>query len=155
MPDGQNQGPPSAPKAAPAAALGRERMLATMDEAIAARARGDKEAMRGFLAPGATFRIAGESDRDALLPAGPALAREVLDGLVDLVRFHEVERLDTIVEGNRAAVRWRIDVSIGGGPVTTTEVFDLWTFDGEGRVTDLLQFIDTALLASLMAQAKG
>jgi ketosteroid isomerase-like protein len=130
-------------------ALSRERIVETVEGGLAARARGDKEAMRAFLAPGATFRIAGDRNAFGLVPAGPAEARDVLGDLVDLIQFHDHERLDTIVEGNRAAIRWRIDFSIAGGPVTPTEIFDLWTFDEEGRIADLLQFVDTGLLAQM------
>jgi hypothetical protein len=27
-----------------------------------------------------------------------------------------------------------------------------WTFDGEGRITDLVQFVDTALLTRMLAE---
>lgn len=128
----------------------RDKILATLDGGLAARARGDKEAMTAFLAPGATFRIAGDRAAFGLLQSGPAQARDVLGELVDLIQFHDHERLDTIVEGNRAAVRWRIDFSIAGGPVETTEIFDLWTFDEEARIADLVQFVDTALLARML-----
>jgi ketosteroid isomerase-like protein len=141
MPDGQNQGPD------------RARILETVDGGLAARTRGDKEAMRAFLAPGATFRIAGDRTAFGAVPAGPAEARDVLGELVDLIQFHAYERLDTIVEGNRAAIRWRIDFSIGGGPVTPTEVLDLWTFDQQGRIADLVQFVDTGLLARMAPAA--
>jgi ketosteroid isomerase-like protein len=127
----------------------RDQILATLDGGLAARARGDKEAMAAFLAPGATFRIAGDRSAFKSVPGGPTLARDVLGELVDLIHFHDHERLDTIIDGNRAAVRWRIDFSIAGGPVATTEVFDLWTFDEQARIADLVQFVDTALLARM------
>ena len=127
--------------------LDRARILDLMDSALEARASGDTEAMRAFLAPGATFRIAGEAADDAFLPAGPTRAADVLEGIVERIRFHDWERLDAIVEGNRVAARLRIDFSIDGGPVTPTETLDLWTFDDDGRITDILQFVDTALLA--------
>lgn len=128
----------------------RDLILATLDGGLAARARGDKEAMAAFLAPGATFRIAGDRGAFGLLQAGPAQARDVLGELVDLIRFHDYERLDTVVEGDRAAVRWRIDFSIAGGPVATTEILDLWRFDEEARIVDLVQFVDTALLVRML-----
>ncbi|HYG47309.1 MAG TPA: nuclear transport factor 2 family protein [Allosphingosinicella sp.] len=128
----------------------RDKILATLDGGLAARARGDKAAMAAFLAPGATFRIAGDRSAFGQVRPGPARARDVLGDLVDLISFHDYERLDTIVEGDRAAVRWRIDFSIGGGPVATTEILDLWTFDEEGRIADLVQFVDTALLERML-----
>ena len=127
--------------------LDRARILDLMDSALDARARGDTDAMAGFLAQGATFRIAADPGAQSALPAAPTKAADVMHGIVELIRFHRWERLDTLVEGNRVAARLSIDFSIGGGPVTTTETLDLWTFDDEGRITDILQFVDTALLA--------
>ena len=132
--------------------LDRAQILEIMNRALEARARGDTEAMAGFLAPGATFRIAGEQSDDAFLPAAPTRAADVLDGIVERIRFHDWERLDAVVEGNRIAARLRIDFSIDGGPVTPTETLDLWTFDDDGRITDILQFVDTALLARRLGE---
>ncbi|HEX8364632.1 MAG TPA: nuclear transport factor 2 family protein [Allosphingosinicella sp.] len=153
MPDGQNRGPDIAGAAAaprPDGGPGRERMLATIDAALAARSRGDKGEVARYLAPGALFRIAGNSSLYGAFPAGPGEAQATVAELIDRVRFHDHERLDAIVEGNRAACRWRIDFSIDDGPIGTTELCDLWTFDAEGRVTELVQFVDTALLVRMV-----
>lgn len=128
----------------------RTRILETIDAALAARTREDKEEVARYLAPGARFRIAGDPAQYPGFPVGPADAGEAVAELIDRVRFHNLERLDAVVEGNRAACRWRIDVSLGDGPVVPTEVCDLWTFDEDGRITDLVQFVDTALLARLL-----
>ena len=110
MPDGQNQGPPAAAQAG--ASLGRDRILETIDAALAARTSGDKQAVAGFFAPGAGFRIAGDRAALGAFPAGPGEAMPTVAALIDRVRFDEVERLDAIVEGNRAACRWRIAFSM-------------------------------------------
>lgn len=128
----------------------RNRILATIDAALAARARGQKDAVETYFAPGAQFRLAGDKALYGTFPAGPAGATEAVGELIELIRFHHHERLDAIVEGNRAACRWRIDFSLRGGPVATTELCDLWTFDEQGRVTELVQFLDTALLAKML-----
>jgi hypothetical protein len=109
------------PRDADGEASSRERMLATIDAPLDARTRGDKEAVAAFLAPGAGFRIAGDRSLYGPFPAGPAEARPTVAELIDRVRFHSCERIDAIVEDNRAACRWRIDISIGGGPVGTTK----------------------------------
>jgi hypothetical protein len=147
MPDGQNQGPDTA-KGGAAAPLGRERILATVDAALAARTAG--EAVAHFFAPGAKFRIAGEPSLYGDFPAGPGDAVPTVAGLMQRVAFDSCERIDAIVEGNRAACRWIIHFSIDGGPAATTEVCDLWTFDEEGRIAELVQFVDSALLVRML-----
>lgn len=41
-------------------------------------------------------------------------------------------------------------MSVDGKPPVTTEICDLWEFDEDGRMTSLVQFIDTALLRKLL-----
>jgi len=135
--------------------IDRARMLAAIDAALAARTRGDKSEVAARLAPDARFRIAGDRNALGAFPVGPGEAMPTIAELIDRVGFHDCERLDAIVEGNRAACRWRIRFSIDDGPAGTTEVCDLWTFDEEGRVTDLVQFLDTALLANMLAERGG
>ena len=130
----------------------RDRILAAIDKAYADRKAGDTEALAGFWAPGATFRIAGE---ESLLPdlcIGTEAAGEAVAGLIELIRFHDYRRLDALVDERRAALRWEIDCSIGGGPVYRTEVAEIWEFDDELRAASLLQFVDTAQLARMLAE---
>lgn len=131
----------------------RDRILAAIDEAYAARTRGDKEALARFWAPDATFRLAGEGSLLDPLPKGAAAAGPAVGELIDLIRFHDYRRLEAVVEGSRAALRWRISCSIDGGPVETTEISEFWEFDEEGRATSLLQFVDTALLAEMLRRS--
>ena len=146
MPDGQNQGPPAAK--GEAGAPDRERILRIVDAALAERTKGKDVAH--FFAPQARFRIAGEPGLYGDFPTGPGEAVPTVAELMQRVRFHACERIDAIVEGNRAACRWRIDFSIDDGPAATTELCDLWTFDEEGRIAELVQFVDSALLARML-----
>jgi ketosteroid isomerase-like protein len=126
--------------------LDRETVLKTIDAAYAARASGDKDAVNRFWASGANFRLAGEP---SLLPTFPAAEEDPVQAvakLVELVSFHGHERIDAVVEGNNAAVRWRATLSIKGHEPITTELYDLWKLDDEGKVISLVQFADTALL---------
>ena len=102
--------------------------------------------MAAYLAPGAHFRIAGDASLLAGFPAGPDDAQSAISQLIDRVKLHNRERLDTVIEGNNAAVRWRTAPSVDGKLPVTTEMCDLWSFDEQGRATSLLQFIDTGLL---------
>jgi len=133
----------------------RDQLLRTIDDAYAARMRGDGEALGALFAPSATFRFGGDptlvQSEAPLAPGevGPAVAR-----LIELFRFHELERVDAVVEGNSVAVHSRFRVSTGGGEPVESELYDLWKFDEAGRVTSLLQFADTALMRHMLQGAK-
>jgi len=130
--------------------IDRAQILDSIDRGYQARARGDKEGVAPIWAPGATYRLCGEASLVPSFPCGPAAAGETVDSLIDLISFQSYERLETIVEGNRAAIRWRVDFSIQDGPSGTTELADFWEFDDEGRATSLIQFLDTAKLGEML-----
>ncbi|RYD81221.1 MAG: nuclear transport factor 2 family protein, partial [Sphingomonadales bacterium] len=113
--------------------LDRDRMLAAIDDAYARRAAGDKAGLASSWAPGATFQLVGDAALLAAVPIGPAGAAEAVEQLIDMIRFHAFERLNAVVEGNQAAVRWRITASVLGGEPVESELFDLWTFDDQYR----------------------
>lgn len=127
-------------------------MLAIVDSALAARTAGEDVAH--VFAPEATFRIAGDSTLWGDFPAGPGEAVPTVAQLMSRVSFNSCTRVDAIVEGNRAACRWQIRFSIDGSEEATTEVCDWWTFDEEGRIADLLQFIDSALLVRMLGNGR-
>ena len=129
----------------------REEFVRKIDEAYAHRVAGHKEALGAMMAPDATFRIAGES---LPLPGVPTqgLAAMKLAGLIDNFQFHKVERLDAIVEGDKAAVRSRVVLSSEDRPETTAELYDLWTMGPDGKFTSLTQFCDAALIAWLISR---
>lgn len=129
----------------------RDRILDTIDQAYAARAAGDFEAMARFWEPHATYRLAGEAALLPAVPVGPADAVEAVRTLIDLFDFHRFERVSSVVEGNRAAVHWRVTVSNNGGDPVEAELYDLWQFSENGRATSLLQFTDTALIVRMLA----
>ena len=130
--------------------MDRAQVLQQIEATYEARISGDKEGVAAHLAPGANFRIAGDASLLSGFPAGPEAAQSAIGQLIDRVQFHSHERLDTVIEGNNAAVHWRTTLSVDGKPPVTTEMCDLWRFDDEGRATSLLQFIDTGLLRQLL-----
>jgi len=134
--------------------LERAEILNIIDEAYASRARGDLAGVARFLAPGAKFRIAG--DHAALtsfsaVPGGAAGAEAAVAALMNTFDFLEHERVNVVVEGGKAAVHWRVLVQAGDKEPVPTELFDLWTFNDEGKIVSFLQFADTAMVARLMA----
>src|SRR5580658_959356 len=132
----------------------RRAMLRTIDLLYARRVKGDKAGIAELLAPGATFRIAGDSLPIPGVPPGEGPADRKIAELIDAFAFRKVERLDSLVDGDRVAVRSRAYISptVGGGEITA-ELYDLWTFGPDGKVTSGLQFADAALIARLLAMA--
>lgn len=130
----------------------RERVLEIIDAAYAARLRGDAEAVAQIWAEGATFELAGERSLLEGLPnAGSGAAEPTVAGLIALVEFIAVERLETLVEGLRAATLSRIAMSFGGREPVTMLVHHLWHLDEDGKVRSLLEFTDTAKATAEMA----
>jgi ketosteroid isomerase-like protein len=130
--------------------LDREATLEIVDRGFATRARGDKAALNAMLAPGATYALNADAGLLPGYPVGPVDAAGALSELIDQFTFHEFERLDAIVEGDKAAIRWRVSVSRGDGPREVTQIFELWTFDASGKVVSLVDFADTGLIARLL-----
>ena len=131
--------------------LDRAAVLKTIDEAYDARRRGDKAALAGYWAPDAVFRIGGGLPALAAFSKAKGSAKGVVDEMIDLVTFHELHREEALVDGLKAAVRWRVVLSAKGGERAETELYDLFEFDTDGKVASLVQFGDTALIAKLLA----
>jgi len=126
--------------------MDRATVLQTIDAAYAARQRGDIAEVLSFLSPGATFRMAGVSP-------GPEDAAASIAQLIDQFHFAEFERLDAVIDGDRVAVHARVKTATGGGRYLESELLDLWRFGPDGKVTEIVEFADTGLIATMLATA--
>ena len=121
--------------------------------AYAARAAKDLDAIATIFKPDASFHIVGSP---ATFPAagqavGEAQLRAAIGSLIQTFDFLDQKMLTSVIEDNKAAVHWRVRVKHNpSGKTFETELLDVWTVDG-GRVASLVQFCDTALVASVMA----
>jgi ketosteroid isomerase-like protein len=126
-----------------------------VQDAYAARKAKDLDAIASMFTPNATFRLAGSPAAfpGAVRAQGEVELRASVGALIKAFDFLEQQMLMSVVEGNKAAVHWRVRLRHNPtGEVHETELFDLWTIEG-GRVASLVQFCDTALAAQLMARA--
>lgn len=122
-----------------------------LDALYDARLREDAAAMALLWGPGGTIRLAGDgSVRPARVPADELVLTEVLGAFAETFRWHTAERISTIIEDDRAAVRTRVRLSHGDGAPVDTELMDDWRFDAEGRAVSLVEFVDTALIGKLL-----
>jgi ketosteroid isomerase-like protein len=129
----------------------RDEVLAIIDDAYATRMRGDAEALAGLWAEGATFEIAGDASLIEAMPgAYPSPGQPALEKLMQVVAMTRVERLQALVEGTRAAILSRAELAFPGQAPFETLLYDLWELDEAGKVRSMLQFADTARIASEM-----
>jgi ketosteroid isomerase-like protein len=129
-------------------------VLETIERFWRARVEGDKPAVLSFLSDDATYEMVGAGAFTDPVTVGPsAVAEKAADRLIDDFRFHRLEQLATVVEGRKAAVVNRLEVSFRGGAPVTTDVCDLWEFDEAGKVRSLRQFVDTRLVHGMLGGA--
>lgn len=135
----------------------RDQVLAVIDDAYAARAANDGPALSRIWAEGATFEIAGEASLLEHFPGstGPEDSEPAVEALMRFVAMSNVERLQAVVEGLKAATLTRATISFAGQEPFETLLFDLWELDPAGKVRSLHQFVDTARVAKEMRTMAG
>jgi len=133
--------------------LSREDALKTIEEAYAARMRGDKEGLARYWAEGARFRIAADANYLPDLPLQAEHAMTAISELIDKFQFSDLQRLEAVVEDNKVAVRWALNVSYEGSGPVRTELMDLIHLDDDGKIQSFVQFADTAQIKGMAAAA--
>lgn len=131
--------------------IDREDALQLIDEAYAARGRGDKTALARYFAPGARFRLAADENFLRDLPIETDSAIGAVSELIDRFTFSDLQRLDALMEDNKLAIRWAAKVTFAGKPPVRTEFMDFIILDDDGRIQSFVQFADTAQIRGLMA----
>jgi ketosteroid isomerase-like protein len=112
------------------------------------------ELMSAFHAE-AVFRIAG--DKDVVAVAQPIEGHGNIHGAMqDFIKtftFSDREIISMIFQDDRAAVHSRIKVRfVPSGMTSTTDLLDLFTFR-DGKIVELVEFADTALINGMLASA--
>lgn len=108
----------------------------------AARVEGRLDSLCSLFAADARFRIAGASDGKpiAIVATGAGEIRPWLQVLLKTFRLSNHEILSTIIDGERAAVNWRVDIhSKVTGAVVATELVDLIEVR-EAQITSYREF---------------
>ncbi len=132
--------------------LTKDRILSTIDAIYAARVAGDTALAISFWTADATFQLVGDATLMHAMPVTPQSAHTSIGQMIDTFTFHSVERIDAIVEGNRAGVVLRVNVSVLGEAPRETLIYDLWDLDDNGHVKSLMEFADTAAVAQMLAK---
>ena len=120
---------------------------ALIETLYAARVDGDMEALGQVFAEHATFQIAGspEASMVATLAEGRDNVLALIQTMVDSFTIENFAILDRVIDGGKAAVRWRADIhQVAAGRTYTTELADFLEIE-DGRVVSFVEFLDTAL----------
>lgn len=132
--------------------LDRDAILDIIDEAYAARVRGDKDALARCWAEDAHFKIAGDPAPFKSLTFETDEPMNAIGDLIDRFEFSELTRVGSVVEGRQAAIRWEVTVRTKGHEPIRTELMDLIGLGDDGRITSFVQFADTASILALLQE---
>jgi ketosteroid isomerase-like protein len=132
----------------------RQAIRALIDRAYEARANEDIEAVMELFHPNGKFEIAGSNK--LTIAAGTAHGheelRKTLSGLIANFEFVQRELVNMVVdeENEQTAVQSRVTLRFIPKDLTaTTDLLDLWKFEN-GKIVELIEFADTALVNDLM-----
>jgi ketosteroid isomerase-like protein len=131
----------------------REAMIDTLYRAYDARGKGDIEGLMAAFHPNAVFELKGEKELVEIAGAvqGHANLRAAMTGFIETFEFVKRDIVDAIVEGDRAVVHSRVEIRfIPRDVVVTTHILDTFRFE-DGKITELVEFADTALIKSLVS----
>ena len=120
----------------------------------AARVAGDVDAIVCLMAPDVDFALAGDPIASPVAGRlrGSDRLRVQLAQLVQGFTFNSYDIVTLVVEGSRAAVRARANITSAiTGATVDMELADFIEAEG-GRAVSFVQFCDTALAAKLAAK---
>lgn len=130
----------------------REIVKALLDRAYEARSKGDIEGVMAVFALNVKFIIAGAKEVTSVAGSveGHEKLRPAITQLISSFELLERDILSVVIEGGSAAVHSRVKLRfIPKDKTMTTEMLDLWKTEN-GKVSELVEFVDTALLNDLM-----
>ncbi|SRR5713101_3704512 len=130
----------------------RDAIMETIMRAYKAREEGNIDDLMAAFHPNAVFELKG--DKGVLEVAGAveghSNVRAALSQFIENFQFKKRDILDVIVEGDRAAVHSRLEVSfVPKSKLFTSDVLDTFRFE-DGKIIRLVEFADTALIKSVV-----
>jgi ketosteroid isomerase-like protein len=124
----------------------------TLREAYAARCRGDLDSICCVFADDVHYEMSGSREASPAVDRvnGAAGFRQMLGQQIKIFEMSDHQILDMLIDGDKAAVRWRAKVrSTVTGQTVTTELFDFVQFR-DGKIASFIEMFDTATAARMM-----
>lgn len=133
---------------------GRDSIEAALRRTYAARQANNVAELVAIFAPGARYRVAGDP---TVLPGLDAFAKstieEAMAALCESFPAERYEPVSIVIEGNKAMTLSRGTFRFAPtGERFSLDIANAWTFDADGRATEVVDFIDTALVAAVMTR---
>jgi len=126
--------------------MDRSEIEAFVKRLYAARVDGDVQALGQAFADNATFHIAGSPENSILatFAEGHGEVMGLIQTMVDTFGLEDFTILELLIDGDKAAVRWRATVNqFGAGRSFETELADFIEIEN-GKVVSFVEFLDTA-----------
>jgi ketosteroid isomerase-like protein len=133
----------------------RKTIEAVIDRCYAARQKGDIETLMTAFDKDAAFGLAGSKEMVAAVGTarGHGAIRENMTGLIAAFDFIDRNIVCMVIDGERAAVHSRVKIKyVPSDRTFTTDLLDLFHFK-DGKIVELTEFADTALVKDLMTPA--
>jgi ketosteroid isomerase-like protein len=133
----------------------REAMRKLVEQAYADRGSGNIDGLMSAFHADAVFELVGDTKVLALAGAvrSHPNVREAMTSFVGAFEFIERDIIAFIADGDRAAVHCRLTIRFVPKDLTfTTELTDLFKFQ-DGKIAELVEFADTALIKEITAGA--
>jgi ketosteroid isomerase-like protein len=131
----------------------RKTIEAVIDRCYAARQEGDLETLMAAFDPDAVFELAGSKELVAAVGAaqGHQNIRTTMTGLMEAFDFIDRDIISIVIDGERAAVHSRVTIKyVPADRTFTTDLIDSFHFK-DGKIVELVEFADTALIKDLMS----
>ena len=130
----------------------REAVEAAVAAFFDARLSNEADALLGRFAEGAKVRVAGATGASGIAgqTSTDAELRATVAALLCDWRWMSVEVRSLLIDGNAAAVRYTLQTThLPTQVVSESESMDQFFFDETGRITEMIEFVDTAKVAQL------
>jgi ketosteroid isomerase-like protein len=138
-------------------AMSREEMERLVRDVYGARLGNNLEAARNYFSPDSCFTLNGcpKASPIALSLSGKPAIDQLLTTLFETWEWLEQDIHHSLIDGDRAAVHYRLKVRFKPtGEIITTQICDLLRLRS-GKLMEITQFLDTALVGQLMGQLGG
>jgi uncharacterized protein (TIGR02246 family) len=131
--------------------MDREEIKALVEKAYEARRTEDIEGMIAVFHQDGKFQLAGSQEAAAVagIAQGHPELRKTLAELIADFQFVQRDIIGFLIDGDRAAVHSRVKLRFMPKDRTvTTDLLDLWKVEN-GKIVELVEFVDTALINDL------
>ena len=132
--------------------MDREAIKALIEQAYEARRTGDIDRILAVFHPDGKFELAGSKEVTAAvgISQGHQELRTTFTELIANFQFIQRDVLGILIDDDRVAVHSRAKLRfVPRDETLTTELLDLWKFR-DGKIVELIEFVDTALVNVLM-----